>query len=327
MNAFRYQRVEQSADAISAVAGEPDGAFIAGGTTLVDLMKEGVQSPKLLVGINPLPLSEIKSDGSSVRIGALVKNSDLAEHPLIQSRYPMLSEALLSGASQQLRNAATVGGNLMQRTRCYYFRDPAMPCNKREPGTGCGALDGFNRIHAVLGGSEHCVATHASDMCVALAALDAVIHVQGPKDERAIPIRDFYLLPGQTPEKETVLDRGELITGVELPDVPFASKSRYIKVRDRASYEFAIASAAAALDIRDQKIIAARLALGGVGTIPWRANEAEKILTGAKADEALFRKAADAELREAKGLRYNSFKIELARRTIVRALLEAGRMA
>ena len=327
MRPFTLARPHTGEEAIQAFKSRDDGAYIGGGTTLVDLMKESVLSPALLVDINALPFNKIEVDGKKVRVGALVRNSEMAEHPLIRERYPMLSEALLSGASQQLRNAATLGGNLLQRTRCYYFRDPATPCNKRNPGAGCSAIGGYNRIHAVLGCSGQCIATHPSDMCVALAALDAVINVQGAKGERAILFGEFYLLPGQTPHRETALEPGDLIVNVELPDLPFANKSRYIKVRDRMSYEFALASAAAALDVHDGTIRDARLALGGVATRPWRAHEAEKVLKGAKAETATFEKAADAELKAAQASTFNGFKIELAKRTIVRALSEAGRTA
>ncbi len=327
MKPFILARPHTGDEAIQAFKSGSDGAYIGGGTTLVDLMKESVLSPALLVDINALPFNKIEEDGKKVRVGALVRNSEMAEHPLIRERYPMLSEALLSGASQQLRNAATLGGNLLQRTRCYYFRDPATPCNKRNPGAGCSAIGGYNRIHAVLGCSDQCIATHPSDMCVALAALDAVINVRGAKGDRAISFGEFYLLPGRTPNRETVLEPGDLIVNVELPELPFAKKSRYIKVRDRMSYEFALASAAAALDVQDGTIRDARLALGGIATRPWRAHEAEKILKGAKAESATFEKAADAELKAAQPSTFNGFKIELAKRTIVRALSEAGRTA
>ena len=327
MKPFTLARPHSGIEAIQAFKSREGGAYIGGGTSLVDLMKENVLSPSLLVDINALPFDKVEQDGDKVRIGALVRNSDLAEHPLIRERYPMLSEALLSGASQQLRNAATVGGNLLQRTRCYYFRDSASPCNKRAPGSGCAAIEGYNRIHAVLGCSEQCIATHPSDMCVALAALDAVIHVKGSSGERAIAFDDFYLLPGKTPQRETALEHGDLIMSVELPEMPFARNSRYIKVRDRASYEFALSSAAAALDIKDGIIGDSRLALGGIATKPWRAHEAERVLKGAKPDAATFEKAADAELKSGKASRFNGFKIELAKRTIVRALSDAGRTA
>jgi xanthine dehydrogenase YagS FAD-binding subunit len=261
-------------------------------------------------------------DGNGVRIGAMVRNSDLAEHSLIKTRYPVLSEALLSGASPQLRNMATVGGNLLQRTRCYYFYDPAFPaCNKRQPGSGCGALEGYNRIHAILGQSEQCIATHPSDMCVALAALDAVVRVRGQNGEREIRFADFHRLPGNTPERDTNLEHGELIIAVDLPSIPFAARSHYLKVRDRASYAFALVSVAAALEVDpNRKIKAARVALGGVAHKPWRANAAENRLIGKNAEEKTFRDAAEAELAPAKAYKYNSFKIELAKRAIVRAL-------
>jgi len=327
MKPFKFMRAAKADDAVAAALSLPTGSFIAGGTTLVDLMKEKVMSPELLVDINALPFAKIEESGKSVRIGAMARNSDLAEHPLIRERYPMLSEALLSGASQQIRNTATVGGNLLQRTRCYYFRDPAAPCNKRQSGSGCGAMEGFNRIHAVLGGSSSCIATHPSDMCVAMAALDATIHIQGKNSERSVPITDFYKLPGDSPDRETVLDPGDLIVAVELPEIPYAKKSRYLKVRDRASYEFALSSAAVALDVKDNHIQAARIALGGVATIPWRAREAEKALLSATPDLESFQKAAEAEMKSATPHQFNAFKIDLAKRTLVRALTETWRQA
>src|SRR5205085_2130925 len=253
---------------------------------------------------------------------AMVRNSDLAEHALIRSRYPVLSEALLSGASPQLRNVATVGGNLLQRTRCYYFYDPAFPaCNKRNPGSGCGAIDGYNRIHAILGQSDQCIATHPSAMCVALAALEAVVRVRGSKGEREIPFADFHRLPGNTPNIDTNLQADELIVAVDLPSIPFATRSHYVKIRDRASYAFALVSVAAALDVDPNKTIkAARVGLGGVAHKPWRASKAEELLVGKRADEMTFRDAAEAELAAARGYKHNAFKIELAKRAIVRAL-------
>src|SRR5207248_1235052 len=279
--------------------------------------------------INRLPLAQIEElpGNKGVRVGAMVHNSDLAEHALIKSRYPVLSEALLSGASPQLRNMATVGGNLLQRTRCYYFYDPAFPaCNKRKPGSGCGALEGFNRIHAILGQSEQCIATHPSDMCVALAALDAVVRVQGPNGKREIPFADLHRLPGTTPNVDTNLQADELITAVDLPAIPFATRSHYLKVRDRASYAFALVSVAATLDVQNGTINAARLALGGVAHKPWRARNAEAALVGQAAGEKAFRAAAEAELAPAKGYKHNSFKIELAKRAIVRALTTVATM-
>jgi xanthine dehydrogenase YagS FAD-binding subunit len=324
MNPFAYSRVADPGEAVNAIAAKPQGKFLGGGTNLIDLMKMGVETPNALVDINRLALAQIEElpGGKGVRIGALARNSDVAEHQLIKTRYPVLSEALLSGASPQLRNMATVGGNLLQRTRCYYFYDPAFPaCNKRNPGSGCGAIEGYNRIHAILGQSEQCIATHPSDMCVALAVLDAIVRVHGPNGEREIKFDDFHRLPGNTPERDTNLAPDELIIAVDLPPMPFAARSHYLKVRDRASYAFALVSVAAALDVDSNKTIkAARVALGGVAHKPWRANAVEKKLVGERADENTFRAAAEAELAPAKGYKYNSFKIELAKRAIVRAL-------
>src|SRR5437763_9177372 len=327
MNPFAYSRASDPTQAV-AEAVKPRAKFLGGGTNLIDLMKMGVETPANLIDINKLPLAQIEDRKSQgVRIGALVRNSDLAEHELIKSGYPVLSEALLSGASPQLRNMATVGGNLLQRTRCYYFYDPAFPqCNKRNPGSGCGAIEGYNRIHAILGQSDQCIATHPSDMCVALAALDAVVRVQGPKSEREIPFADFHRLPGDTPNIETNLQPDELITAVDLPRISFARRSHYLKVRDRASYAFALVSVAAALDVQDGKINAARVALGGVAHKPWRAQKAEALLVGKTADEKTFRAAAEAELAAAKGYKHNSFKMELAKRAIVRALRTVAQM-
>jgi xanthine dehydrogenase YagS FAD-binding subunit len=281
MEAFAYREVQANRSAIEALATEPQARFLAGGTNLVDLMKMGIERPKTLVNINSLPLQSITVLPNGVlRIGALVRNSDLAYDERIRASYPVLSEALLSGASPQLRNMATVGGNLMQRTRCPYFYDVAFACNKRNNGSGCSALEGFNRGNAILGGSDHCISTHPSDMCVALAALDAIVQVEGPKGERSIRIQDFHLLPEDHPQKETDLGPAELITAVDLPNLPFAAKSHYVKVRDRASYEFALTSAAVALDIVDGTVRAARIALGGVGTKPWRSTVAEQLLMG-----------------------------------------------
>jgi xanthine dehydrogenase YagS FAD-binding subunit len=329
MNPFTYSRATDTNQAVAAIASKPHGKFLGGGTNLIDLMKMGVETPNELLDINRLPLAQVEElPDKGVRIGALARNSDVAEHELIRTRYPVLSEALLSGASPQLRNMATVGGNLLQRTRCYYFYDPAFPaCNKRKPGSGCGALEGYNRIHAILGQSDHCIATHPSDMCVALAALDAVVRVRGPKGEREIPFGDFHRLPGNTPERDTNLAPDELIIAVDLPEMPFAARSHYLKVRDRASYAFALVSVAGALDLDpNKKIKTARVALGGVAHKPWRANAAEKKLIGHDANEKTFRSAAEAELASARGYTYNSFKIELAKRTIVRALSVVAEM-
>lgn len=323
MNPFVYSRAADAQQAVAGIAGQTNSKLLGGGTNLIDLMKMGVETPSQLVDINRLPLTQIEElpNGKGVRVGALVRNSDMAEHPLITSRYPVLSQAVLAGASPQLRNLATTGGNLLQRTRCYYFYDPAFPaCNKRKPGSGCGALEGFNRIHAILGHSDQCIATHPSDMCVAMAALDAVVRVQGPNGEREIPFADFHRLPGNTPDRDTNLARDELITAVDLPAIPFARRSHYLKVRDRASYAFALVSIAALLDLDGGQIRSARIALGGVAHKPWRAFKAEKQLAGKKPDPQVFRSAAEAELADAKAYKYNSFKIEMAKRAVVRAL-------
>jgi xanthine dehydrogenase YagS FAD-binding subunit len=326
MEPFSYVRTEKQSAAIKEVSGESRAEFLAGGTTLIDLMKLNVQTPTRLVDINPLPLTRIEATDSGVRIGALVRNSDLAYHEIIRKRYLVLSEALLSGATPQLRNMATVGGNLMQRTRCTYFRDTAWACDKRQPGSGCSALEGYNRSHAVLGTSDKCIATHPSDMCVALVALDAVIKTEGPKGKRSIPITEFYVSYGEDPAKETVLRHGELITAVELPNKAFFARSHYLKVRDRASFEFALVSVAAALEIKENSIQSARLALGGVATKSWRAARAEKALVGSPPKEAAFTAVARAALRGARPRKFNAFKIELARRTIVRALTTVAEM-
>jgi xanthine dehydrogenase YagS FAD-binding subunit len=326
MNPFSFQYAQQADEAIAAVSGNPHAEFLAGGTTLVDLLRLNVETPAALVDINALPLTKIENlpDGG-VRIGSMVRNSDLANDATIRKRYPVLSEALLSGASPQLRNMATVGGNLMQRTRCYYFRDAVSPCNKRQPGSGCAALDGYNRIHALLGTSDKCIATHPGDMPVALAALDAVVRTRRRGGgERAIPLVDFHVPYGEDPARESVLEHGELITAVDLPALPWLARSTYLKVRDRASYEFALASAAVALDLDQGKIRAARVALGGVGTKPWRSREAEQALTGAPVGEAAFRAAAEAALQGARPRQHNAFKVELAKRTLTRALAIAA---
>jgi xanthine dehydrogenase YagS FAD-binding subunit len=330
MNPFIYSRATDKNEAVTAISGKPESKFLGGGTNLIDLMKMGVETPNELIDINGLPLGQIEElPDKGVRIGAMARNSDVAEHELVKTRYPVLRQALLSGASPQLRNMATVGGNLMQRTRCYYFYDPAFPaCNKRKPGSGCGALDGYNRIHAILGQSERCIATNPSDMCVALAALDAIVRVGGPNGERQIAFGDFHRLPGDTPELDTNLRPDELIIAVDLPTMPFAARSLYLKVRDRASYAFALVSVAVALDLgSNRKINAARVALGGVAHKPWRASVAEKKMVGQEANEDTFRDAAGAELASAKGYKYNSFKIELAKRAIVHALNNVAAMA
>ncbi len=324
MNPFAYSRATDPAQAVTAVSGQAQSKFLGGGTNLIDLMKMGVETPVQLIDINRLPLAQIEElpAGGGVRLGALARNSDVANHQIVRQKYPVLAQALESGASPQLRNMATVGGNLMQRTRCYYFYDPAfLQCNKRNPGSGCGAVDGFNRIHAILGQSDQCIATHPSDMCVALAALDAVVRVTGPKGERQIAFGDFHRLPGMTPNVDTNLQSDELITAVDLPSLPFSARSSYLKVRDRASYAFALVSVAAMLDIDATGAIKeARIALGGVAHKPWRASKAEQALAGKKPEEGAFRAAAEVELAAAKGYKHNSFKIELAKRTITRAL-------
>jgi len=325
MHPFDYSQAQDAAAAVRSIAPRPDAKFLAGGTTLIDLIKLHVEKPAHLVDVTGLPLAQISDlPGGGVRIGALVKNSDLAHDARIQKSYPVLSEALLSGASPQLRNMATTAGNLMQRTRCYYFRDTATACNKREPGSGCSAIDGYNRIHAVLGTSGKCIAAHPSDMCVAMAALDAQIRVQGPRGERVIPLTEFYIPYGEDPARETVLEHGELITAVDLPALPFAARSHYLKVRDRASYAFALASAAVALDVQGGKIAQARIALGGVGTKPWRSLDAEKALAGRAPGPDAYRAAAEAALKGAKGYKDNGFKVELAKRTVVRCLTIVG---
>ncbi len=322
---FEYTRANDVADAIGQAAAAPNAKFIAGGTNLVDLMKAEVERPARLIDISRLPLNKVEAtaDGG-VRIGALVPNSDLAYHSLIEQRYPLLSSAVLAGASAQLRNMASTGGNLLQRTRCYYFYDTATPCNKREPGSGCSALKGLNRMHAILGTSEACIATHPSDMCVALAALEAKVHVTGPAGERVIAFADFHRLPGNTPERDTNLNPREIITAIELPPKGFDKNYSYLKIRDRLSYAFALVSVAAALEFDGGGIKDARLALGGVAHKPWRNADAEAALCGQPAQEQAFAAAADLLLRDAKGFEHNAFKIDLARRAIIRALTQAA---
>jgi xanthine dehydrogenase YagS FAD-binding subunit len=327
MHTFEFVRPADSTAAVATAARAKtaqqgaDVRFVAGGTTLLDLMKLNVETPARVIDINRLPLDKIEAtpDGG-LKIGATARNSDLAQHPTVLRDYAVLSQALLAGASAQLRNMATTAGNLLQRTRCMYFRDTAMPCNKREPGTGCPAITGANRMLAILGTSEHCIATNPSDMGVAMAALEATIHVQGPKDTRAIPIGDFHLLPGSTPDRETVLEPGDLITYVTLPPPVAGSRQFYLKLRDRTSYEFALASAAVVITVAEGKVTRARIALGGVGTKPWRSPEAEAALIGGPVNQASFRKAAEAALRDAKPQSENGFKIELAKRCLTHAL-------
>jgi xanthine dehydrogenase YagS FAD-binding subunit len=331
MDRFRFTTAGNAAQAVETAAKSPTaqmGAtvrFIAGGTNLVDLMKLNVERPQLVMDINGLPLDRIERlPGGGLRVGALVRNSDLAHDPTVKRDYTVLSEALLSGASPQLRNMATTGGNLLQRTRCVYFRDTVHACNKREPGSGCSALDGHNRTLAILGTSEDCIASNPSDMNVALAALEATIHVQGVRGERSIPIQDFYLLPGKTPNRETVLEPGDLITSVTLPPAAAGTRSLYLKLRDRAAYEFALASAAIVINTEGGRVRHVRVALGGVGTRPWRSFEAEHELAGKAVSVASFRQAAEAALKDAHPRSENAFKVELAKRCLVRALTMAS---
>ncbi|MCC9707603.1 xanthine dehydrogenase family protein subunit M [Streptomyces sp. MNU76] len=323
MREFDYQRAHDVSGAVALLGADPEARFLGGGTNLVDLMKTGVERPARLVDVRELPLDEIETtDDGGLRIGATVTNSDLAAHPEVRRRYPVLAQAVLAGASGQLRNMATVGGNLLQRTRCGYFADVTRPCNKRVPGSGCPAIEGEHHNHAVLGASEHCVATHPSDMGVALAALDAVVSYETADGRGELPFADFYLPVGDTPHLETALPPGALITGVTLPPTPVAARSRYRKVRERASYAFAIGSIAAALDVRDGVVHDVRLAFGAVASRPWRAHAAERALTGAPADAEAFAAAADAELAAARPLRHNAYKVTLTRNLVVAVLSE-----
>jgi xanthine dehydrogenase YagS FAD-binding subunit len=324
MRPLQYTRAVDVDHAL-AIGGGEDVQYIAGGTTLVDLMRLDVSRPASLVDITALPLGAIEPQGDGLRIGALARNTDVAYHPLVRERYPALAEALLSGASPQLRNMATTGGNVLQRTRCSYFRDPAWPCNKRLPGSGCSAQGGYTRMHAILGTSDHCIAAHPSDMCVALVALDATVQTRRPGGAvRSIPFSEFHTLPGQTPQVENVLQRGELITSVDLPATALSRRSHYVKARDRASYAFALASAAVALDLQGGTIRDARVALGGVTTKPWRSREAEAELVGKTATRETYRRAAKAAVRDAQPRKDNAFKVELVQRVLVRALEEVG---
>ncbi|HEX4156715.1 MAG TPA: xanthine dehydrogenase family protein subunit M [Acidobacteriaceae bacterium] len=334
MNPFGYSRADSVEAAVRAGAGE-GAMFLGGGTNLVDLMKDEVERPTALVDVNHIGLGEVRASASGASIGASVKNSDLANHAGIVANYPLLSMALLSGATQQLRNMATTAGNLMQRTRCYYFMDTAFPaCNKRKPGSGCGAIDGFNRIHAILGQTDEgarsahtCIATNPSDMCVAMYALDAQVEVMGPKGRRTIPVVEFHRLPGDDPSRDTVLGSDELITGVTLPRARFAKNFWYLKARDRQSYAFALVSVAAGLEMDGDTIKSAGLALGGVAHKPWRSREAEDALVGKAANAESFRAAAEAALKGAHGYKDNAFKVELAKQCVVRALTEAAKGA
>jgi xanthine dehydrogenase YagS FAD-binding subunit len=333
MNNFQYSRATDTDSALKIISGDAaHSRFLAGGTNLVDLMREGIEQPQTVIDITRLPLAEVEERDGGLRIGAMVRNSHLAAHPAVREKYPLLSQAILNGASAQLRNMATTGGNLMQRTRCYYFMDTAFTaCNKRAPGSGCAALTGFNRIHAILGQSDHgttspetCIATNPSDMNVALAALNAIVHVQGTRGKRTIPISDFHRLPGTTPQLDTTLKPDELITHVELPTPLFAKNSWYLKVRDRQSYAFALVSVAAGLEMNEGTIKSACLALGGVAHKPWRVAAAERSLAGAAPGPEAFRKAAELTLAGAKGYEHNAFKIEMAKQAIIRALALAA---
>jgi len=318
---FQYETAASAEEAVALLSRSEEAMYLGGGTNLVDLMRLGVATPDLLVDVSRLPLDRIEeTPAGGMRIGAAVRNSDLAADELVRSRYPVLAEALLNGASGQLRNLATVGGNLLQRTRCVYFQDATKPCNKREPGSGCPAREGEHRNLAVLGWSESCVATHPSDMAVALVALDAIVHVEGPSGARPVPLTEFHRLPGDEPQRDTVLERGDLVTAVEVPAL--SARSAYRKVRERASFAFAVVSVAAALDLENGFVREVRLALGGVAHKPWRATTAEETLRGEPASEASFARAAEAELAQAKPLRDNGYKIPLARNLIVRALSE-----
>ena len=325
MEQFQYSKKTNVKDAVEGAA-VPGTKFVAGGTTLIDLMKLDVERPTVLIDINALPLNRIEeAPEGGLKIGAMVRNSDLAHDEKVRRLYPVLSQALLSGASPQLRNMATTGGNLLQRTRCYYFRDTNYACNKRQPGSGCAADGGYKRIHAVLGTSEHCIATHPSDMAVAMMALNATVHLSGSSGDRNIAIGQFYTLPGTTPDRENIMHPGEIITHVTLPPLPADTRSVYLKRRDRASYEFALASAAVVVELNGRRIRRAQIALGGVGTIPWRSPAAEHELVERDATPQTFRRAADAALHGAKPQRDNAFKLELAKRTLVRALEMASR--
>lgn len=321
---FQYTRASTSKAAVDALAKSTDAKFIAGGTNLVDLMKRNVMAPAKLVDINNIPLKSIEQLNGKIKIGALALNSQVADSKLILEKHPLLSQALNAGASAQIRNMATVGGNMLQRTRCHYFYDTALPCNKREPGTECGALGGFNRMHAIFGASAQCIAVHPSDMCVALVALDATVLVTGLKGERRIPFEEFHRLPGDHPEKDNNLQRNELITAIEIPDNAFNKNVYYLKVRDRASYAFALVSVAAALNIENNRIKEARLAMGGVAHKPWRLTEAERALLGKPATAETFKQAAQIAMQGAKSYQYNAFKLKLGPNTIVEALKNAA---
>lgn len=321
---FEYIRVSSVKAAVDALAKNPTGGFIAGGTNLVDLMKKGVTAPTRLIDINGLPLKDITISKQGLTIGALALNSEVADNEEVRANYPLLAMALSAGASAQLRNMATVGGNMMQRTRCGYFYDTTMPCNKRQPGSGCGALKGYNRMHAIFGASDSCIAVHPSDMCVALAALDAKVNISGPKGDRTVLFTDFHRLPGNTPDKDNTLQKGEIITGVFIPNSDYKDHSAYVKIRDRASYAFALVSVAAALTMKGNTITSARLAMGGVAHKPWRLREAEAFLTVQTASADNFAKAATIAMKNAKSYGHNDFKLKMAPAAIVQALSKAA---
>lgn len=325
MRAFTYTRATSVAEAVQAHGEGPDVRYIGGGTNLIDLMRMGVERPAHIVDITRLPLTQIEEHEGGVRIGGLVSNTDCANHALIRSRYPVLSEAILSGATQQLRNKATMGGNLLQSTRCYYFYDPSYAeCNKRKPGSGCAAIHGYQRLHAILGASPECIATNPSDMCVALSALDAVVQVEGPEGPRSIPMQEFHRLPGNEPQKDTTLRPGELVTAIDLPAMPYATSGRYLKTRDRNSYAFALVSVAAILDMDGDTVRRAHICLGGVAMKPWRAIKAEHVLQGQRLEAAVLKRAAETELTGARPYPNNAFKVELAKRAIPRCVRMAA---
>jgi len=324
MQPFKFTRAADANSAVKAVSTNPQAKFVAGGTNIIDLMKEGVENPSELVDISRLNLAQIRQTAKGLSIGALAKNTDTANHPLVRRDYPLLTQAILSGASAQIRNMATNGGNLMQQTRCTYFYDVSMPCNKRQPGAGCGAFEGINRHHSIFGWNSECVDVHPSDMCVALAALEAIVNVQSPDGKpRAIPFAEFFKPSADMMISDTSLQHGELITSIDLPKTNFAANSYYLKVRDRASYAFALVSAGVALELSGGKIKTARVAMGGVAPKPWRAYETEKVLLGKAPTEENFRSAADAEMKNSNPLEHNKFKVELGRRAIVLALKRA----
>jgi xanthine dehydrogenase YagS FAD-binding subunit len=324
MNPFQYVRPVKARSAIDLLANDRQAMLVAGGTNLLDLMKRGVLTPEKLVDINKLPWQQIEKTATGIRLGALTRNSDVACHPLVLEKHPLLAQALLAGASAQVRNMATTGGNILQRTRCYYYYDTAFPCNKRTPGAGCSALEGYNRIHAIFGFSDQCIAVHPSDMCIALTALEASVLVAGPRGERRIPFGDFHRLPGSQPNRDTVLEPQELILALDLPDGPFTKNVHYLKVRDRASFAFALVSVAAALDIDSNTIRHARLVMGGVAHKPWRLFAAEKALTGQPVSETSFREAAAVAMQDAKAFEHNAYKLKMAPNAIVEALKTAA---